>query len=261
MKEMEIEQIKSLDLNDPILIEGLPGVGHIGKLAAEHLIDELDAEKLYEIYSPKLPPQVIVSKEGVAELVNLEVYAVKNDEEGRDILIVVGDHQSVENEGHYEITGQILDIAEEYGVKEIITLGGFATGEIVDEPDIYGAVNEESLVEELEDLGVKFEEGKPGGGIVGASGLLLGLGSRREIPASCLMGETSGYIVDPVGAQSILKILEQILNIEVDMQELEERADEMEDVVSKIRQKKQQAQQQQQQQQPQPTQDDLRYIG
>lgn len=43
------------ELKNPILIEGLPGVGNVGKLAAEHLIDEIGAKKFADIYSTDFP--------------------------------------------------------------------------------------------------------------------------------------------------------------------------------------------------------------
>ncbi len=45
---------KNVDIKDPIMIVGLPGVGHVGKLVAEHLVEELTSIKLIEIYSPHL---------------------------------------------------------------------------------------------------------------------------------------------------------------------------------------------------------------
>ena len=36
-------------LVNPILIEGLPGIGFVGKLAAEHLVSELKAKKIATI--------------------------------------------------------------------------------------------------------------------------------------------------------------------------------------------------------------------
>ncbi|UOY09402.1 proteasome assembly chaperone family protein [Methanonatronarchaeum sp. AMET6-2] len=250
-----IKTIKKIDLENPILIEGLPGVGHIGKLAAEHLVDELGAEKIAEIFSQHLPPQVIVKDDGIARLVRIEIYAAKIEGHKNDIILVVGDHQSAENAGHFELAEKILEIAEQKNVQKIYTIGGLATGEMSETPEIYGAVNEHYPKEKLEEKGVVFEQGKPKGGIIGASGLLLGLGNQRQIPATCLMGETSGYIVDPASAQKVLGILSEMLEIEIDTKELEERAEEMEEVVSKIKQRYQE------EQQPQPTGDDLRYIG
>ena len=61
MKEIEIRELKCVKLNAPVMIEGLPGVGNVGKLVVEHIIEELHAEKIIEIYSWHFPPQVFVT--------------------------------------------------------------------------------------------------------------------------------------------------------------------------------------------------------
>jgi len=43
MDDIEIDEVATPELDDPVLIEGLPGVGHVGKLAAEHLLEEFAA--------------------------------------------------------------------------------------------------------------------------------------------------------------------------------------------------------------------------
>ena len=48
------------EVDSPILIEGLPGIGHVGKLVAEHIIHELGAKKIAQIHSIYFPPQVII---------------------------------------------------------------------------------------------------------------------------------------------------------------------------------------------------------
>ncbi len=240
-------------LKKPILVEGVPGVGHVGKLVAEHLVDELGAKKIMEIYSPHFPPQVLVEEDGTIRLVRNELYAYKSKGK-HDLLILVGDHQSVTNEGHYELCGVFLDIAEEFKVERIYTLGGYGVGQLVETEVVMGAANNIKLVRELKEYGVEFRANEPGGGIVGASGLLLGLSELRGIDAACLMGVTSGYLVDPKSAQAVLKVLCKILEIDVDMQPLEERAAEMEKIVAKLREMEQG-------QMPGSTDEDLRYIG
>jgi uncharacterized protein (TIGR00162 family) len=256
MKETLVKRLKEVQLENPILIEGLPGVGHVGKLVAEHLIEELNAEKIMEIYSPHFPPQVLVLNDGTVKQVRNEIYAYKGSSKGGlDLLILVGDYQSATNEGHYELTGIFLDIAEEFGVKRIYTLGGYGTGQFVDAPYVLGASNSSALVEEMKAQGVVFHENEPGGGIIGVSGLLVGLSRLREIDAVCLMGITSGYLVDPKSAQEVLKLLCKALKIEVGMHALEERAKEMEKIVGKL-------QEMERSQMPYSGGDeDLRYIG
>lgn len=37
MKNTEINILEDIELNNPIFIEALPGIGHVGKLAASHI--------------------------------------------------------------------------------------------------------------------------------------------------------------------------------------------------------------------------------
>ncbi|MFB6224641.1 MAG: proteasome assembly chaperone family protein [Haloarcula sp.] len=252
MDEFDIECVADPDLDDPVLVEGLPGVGHVGKLAAEHLLEELESELVRRVYSTHFPPQVSID-EGQAQLACAEFHAVM-PEDGRDILVLSGDHQAQDNQGHYGLTDTFLDVAADFGVQRMFALGGVPTGELIEEYDVLGATTTEEFSETLTDAGVAFREDEPAGGIVGVSGLLLGLSKRRDLPASCLMGETSGYLVDPKSAQAVLEILQEVIGFEVDFGTLEDRADEMEEVVRKI-------QEMEQQNSPSPADEDLRYIG
>jgi uncharacterized protein (TIGR00162 family) len=249
MDEFDIETLAEPELSEPVLIEGLPGVGHVGKLVAEHLLEELDGEPVRRIYSEHFPPQVSV-EDGRTKLACAELHALEAD--GQDLLVLTGDHQAQDAAGHYRLTDRILDLATDLGTERMFTLGGVPTGELIEEYGVVGAATTDEFVEELEDTGVEFREGEPAGGIVGVSGLLLGLGERRDLPAACLMGETSGYLVDPKSARAVLEVLQDLIGFEVGFESLEERADEMEEVVQKI---------QQMEQGQQATDDDLRYIG
>ena len=250
--ETSIVQIKDVVLKNPIMIEGLPGIGHVGKLVAEHMVEELGAEKIIEIYSSHFPPQVLVMKDGTVELAKNEVYALSGGK--RDLLLLVGAYQSTTNVGHYELTGVYLDIAQKYGVKRIYTLGGYGVGHLVEKPRVLGAVNNIALVNEMKKYGVSFEEDEPAGGIIGASGLLLGMGKQRGMDAVCLMGETSGYLVDPESAQAVLKSLSKALGMKIDMRALEDRAKEMEKIIARLREMEQGPEMV-------PIEEDLSYIG
>ena len=229
---VEIETFADPELTEPILIEGLPGVGHVGSLAVEHLLEETESELVRRVYSEHFPPQVTIGDSGIASLTCAEFHAVRTD--AADLLLLTGDHQAQTNEGHYRVTNAFLDVAEAFDVSRVFALGGVPTGELVEEYTVLGAVTDEGLVDELEEAGVEFRDDEPAGGIVGVSGLLLGLGAGRDLAAACLMGETSGYLVDPKSAHAILKVLERLIGFEVDYTDLEDRADEMEEVVRKI---------------------------
>jgi uncharacterized protein len=227
-----LDNFSEKPLNDPILIEGLPGIGQVGKLVAEYMIQQLGAVKVGEIHSIYLPPQVILEENGVARLARNELFFCHT--ESQDIIFLVGDHQSTSNEGHYILSDFYCDIAEELHVKRIYTLGGFGVGHLVAEPRVLGAVNQADLRAEIEASGVTFQRAEPGGGIVGAAGLILGLAAPRGIDAVCLMGETSGYIVDPMAASSVLAVLSNLIGVPVDLTNLNDRAAEMEKAIENL---------------------------
>ena len=234
-----------------MLVEGLPGVGHVGKLAAEHLLEELDTTLLARLYSEHFPPQVGVEN-GRTELACVEFHAARASD--ADLLVLTGDHQAQDNAGHYRLTDHVLDVAEGFDVERVFALGGVPTGELIEEYDVIGAASTASLHDELDDV-IEFREDEPAGGIVGVSGLLLGLSGRRDRPAACLMGETSGYLVDPKSARAVLGALGTVAGFEVAYDSLEERAEEMEEVIRKIREMERGGDG------GTPTDDDLRYIG
>jgi len=222
-------------LTEPILVEGLPGVGNVGKLAAEHLVEQLKATKFADIYSKYFPPQVLVDDDGLIRLVNNELFFSKGDGTRPDIIILVGDYQGLSPEGQYELSDHVLNVMKGMGVKRIYTLGGYGVGKMLEKPRVLGAATDKELVEEMKEKGVIFSKGEPGSGIVGASGLLLGLGKIYSIRSVCLMGETSGYFVDPKGAEAVLRILTGILGVEVDYKALEEKAEQIESITSKLK--------------------------
>lgn len=247
LKKVDVRYLKEpedVGLESPVFIEGLPGIGHVGKLVADHLVNELKAEKVVEIYSHYFPPQVMVQEDGTVRMPVNEVYAWKSNGESSDLLILVGDFQSISNEGHFELVNAYIEIAKRFNAKRIYTLGGYGVGRLVEEPYVIGAANSQDVVEELRHYGIKFEPGEPGGGIIGASGLLLGMSRLEGIDAACLMGVTSGYMVDPKSAKVVLGVLSKMLNLEVSFEALEERAKEMEKIISQIKEMQEMAVQQ-----------------
>lgn len=228
------------ELKDPIFIEGLPGVGNVGKIAADHLKDELKAKKFATVHSRHFPPQVLVGDDGMIRLVNNEMYYHKgsNSDKGKgknDIIFLVGDYQGLSPEGQYELADAMLDLAVQMKVRRIFTLGGYGLGRMVEKPRVLGATTNPQLKKEMAGHGVVFAEGEPGAGIVGASGLLLGLGEMRGIEGVCLMGETSGYFVDPNSAREVLRVLVKALGVEVGYGALEAKAEQVEKLTSRFK--------------------------
>jgi hypothetical protein len=233
-KIVELEKPK---LKNPILIEGLPGVGNVGRIAAGYLAEELKAKKFAELYSSHFMPFVLLHQSSAVHVLKNEFYYWKAKSSGqRDLIILIGDSQSVDPEGHYEIVECVLDYMQKLGVKDIFTLAGLNIGEPSKKPKIIGAVSEHDLIKKYEKYGIDFEAGSKVGTIVGAAGLLLGLGRVRGMKGVCLLGETVGFpiIPDPKSAEVLLGVLLKMLNVKVDTSKLQRKVKEMEGFIKKV---------------------------
>ncbi len=235
MDSIIMKYIEKPKLHNPIFVEGLPGIGNVGKLAAEHLKDELKAIKFAELFSKYFPPQVMVQDDGLVRLVDHQFFHVKRSPKADDIILMTGDYQGLTPEGQYDLSDFILKELRGLGIKRMYTLGGYGLGRIVNKPRVLGAATDLSLVKDMEKHGVVFSRGEPGAGIVGASGLLLGLGKLYGIESVCLMGETSGYFVDPKSAQAVLEVLTHVLDLKISFSELENKAKQIDQITSKLR--------------------------
>lgn len=219
-------------LVNPTLIEGLPGIGFVGKLAAEHLVSELKAKKIATLYSYHFPHQVLINKDGTIKMLVNEFYLYKDPKKKNDLVILIGDVQPVSSRAQFEVMNIILEYFSLLGGKRIITLGGYGMGKLVEKPRVFGAVINKEDVEFYKKFGVTF--GEVEGSIIGAAGVLLGLGKLKGMDGICLMGETHGTYIDHKSAQKVIETLSEITGIKVDVSKLTEKAKESEGIIKKL---------------------------
>ena len=229
---------KTLKLNNPLLIEGLPGIGNVGKVAVDFLIDELKAKKLYEITSYTFPHSVFVNEDNLVELPIVEVF-YKQFKGKRGLLLLGGDVQPIDEISSYEFSEKILDIVQKYHGKEIITLGGIGLPDIPKKPKVYCTGNTKKIIEKYKSEMVSNKLYGVVGPIVGVSGLLLGLASRRNMEAITFLAETYGHpmYLGINGAKEILKVLNKELELKIDINKLDR---EIKDIESEIMKKTEQ---------------------
>ena len=74
MVSTKIIMLKKPRLKNPIFIEGLPGVGNVGRIAAGYLVEELGAKKFAELYSPHFMPFVLLHQTSEIHMLRNEFY-------------------------------------------------------------------------------------------------------------------------------------------------------------------------------------------
>ena len=219
-----VRKRKLASLANPLFIEGLPGIGNVGKVAIDFAIDELKAEKIYEITSSTFPHSVFVTDGNLVELPTIEIFHKRV--QGRDLLLMGGDVQPIDEAGCYDFTYHLLDLLQKHRVREIITLGGIGLADIPKKPKVYVTGNSKPIVDAYhKELGDAVERSLYGvvGPIIGVSGLLVGLAAQRNIRAVCLLAETYGHpmYLGIAGAKEMLKALDRKLALRLNLKKLE----------------------------------------
>ena len=226
------KEIKTIPkLNKPILIEGLPGIGNVGKIAVDFLIEELKAKKIYSFFSYKFPHSVFVNEKNLIDMPKLEIYYKKFNGK-RDILLLTGDIQPIDEESCFTFCEEVLQLAKQHNCSEIITTGGIGLQAAPEKPKVYCTGNDTKLLQEYLKGGVGLEKEIFGvvGPIVGVSGLLLGLGKKRKVKAISLLAETFGHpmYLGIKGAKEILRIIDKKFSLEIDMKKMSKEIIEVE---------------------------------
>ena len=235
----------------------MPGIGNVGKIAIDFIIENLKAKKLFEIYSYSFP-SVYVNEENLVELPIIEVYYKKVG--NKTLLLLAGDMQPADEESCYEFCEEILDLFQSYRGKEIITIGGIGLQKIPRNPKVYCTANTKNIVGKYAVNGVSNNIYGVVGSIIGVSGLLLGLAGQRRISAVSLLAETFGHPTH-MGikeAKEVLKALNRSLNLKLDINKLDMEIKGIErEIKSKSREFKRASKNIQKSAYP----DDVSYIG
>jgi uncharacterized protein (TIGR00162 family) len=214
-------------LNDPILIEGLPGIGFVANIAALHLIKELKAKRFAQIFSSSFQDFAVTTGDGGARSPINELYYAKREDGGRDLIIWFGNTQALTTVGQYELVGKALDIAQEFGCRFVISIGGFKKDEAQPVPGIYSTATDLETMQQALDLGTKVMVGH----VFGIAGLSVGLARIRDMKGFSLLVDTPGMNPDVNAARYALTTLGKYLNLNVDLSGLEASGDEIKEML------------------------------
>ncbi|KXB07872.1 hypothetical protein AKJ58_01580 [candidate division MSBL1 archaeon SCGC-AAA385D11] len=254
------EELKA-EVGEPIFIEGLLGVGHVGLLASTHLVKELRCKKIADVYSPHFNhpashadiPGVVYSEDGMVTLNRNEIFYNKEN----NLFIYKGIYQADYCEFYYRHANKIMDFCEEFNVSGVYTLGGLGTGEEKENSEARAVITDPKTAEIVQNHVkiLKGREDEPG--VTGLSGLLIGLAHKNGITGISLLGETQGRFPDPKAAKSVLKALSGIIGFEVNLESLEKVTKKLEKKKKKIRKMLEWRRARRKEEEP----EDLHYIG
>ncbi len=210
MDKPYLREIFNPALENPIFVQGLPGFGNVGRIAAHLLIKFCSAKPFAELYSPSFPDYVSISSKGIAHLPRYEFYFAPMEK--NNLVIMTGETQPSFDDvvAHYHVCAEIVDFVERLGCHFIVTIGGVPITE--DKAQVYVAATSPRLATEFMEKGAAIY-GK--GRIVGGTGLTLALAKERNLEGVCLLGTTTGFKADRGAGFLVFKFLLKALGKEI----------------------------------------------
>lgn len=233
----DIKIYKNIELSNPVMIAGWPGMGNVALGAVDYMRRKLKAVRFAEIkVDPMLTLDSVDVENGLAKLPKTPAntfYYAKNP----DLIIFEGEVQLAGSTG-IEQLGRILDLVSGMKVKRIFTGAAFpAPMSYKDRSELYGVVNKESLKALLDKYNIKPMEG---GHISGLNGLALGFAAKRNIEAICILSTMPQYAVslpNPKASASIIEVISHMLGMEIDFREITGYVKDMEERMAVIEEK------------------------
>lgn len=199
-------------------------------------------KEIKDINKPKAPfdqssngiPQSIDSSSSSKHITSTINISSSNDSlSSKDLILLTGDSQPVVPGSEYVLSEQILDLIAKFKISNIYSLASYVTGTFVNDPKIYGTSTNPEMVKSFRSFNISTLDN---GNITGMNGLILGLGKLRGIEGICLLGETSGYVIDAKASKHLLEILNNVLGIHINMDEMNKRSKDTELLIKNLEQ-------------------------
>jgi uncharacterized protein len=210
MDKPYLRKLSNPPLENPIFVQGLPGFGNVGRIAAHLLIKFFDAKPFAELYSPSFPDYVSITSKGICNLPRYEFYYASMEKSS--LVIMTGEIQPSFDDvvAHYDVCDSVLDFVESLGCRFIVTMGGVPITE--DKTQVYIAATSSKLATEFMEKGaVIYSKGR----IVGGTGLTLALAKERKMEGVGLLGTTLGFKADKGAGFLVFKFLMKTLGKEI----------------------------------------------
>ena len=229
-------RVKSeLDLDSPTLVEGLPGIGLVGKIATDHLVDTLDMTYVASVDCASIP-QVTIYDEGARHVLPpVRIYA----NESEDVLALQSD-VPIPRGGGDEFAECITAWLQDNDVTPLYLSGlPQADYEPGDVPEVFG-IGTGDAVARLDDLDVGRP---PERGIVGGpTGALINRAGEYGLDAIGLVVDSDPQFPDPAAAKHLIQdAIEPLSGVDVSTEDLVEHAEDIRDQKEQFAQRMQEA--------------------
>ncbi|MCS5532589.1 MAG: PAC2 family protein [Candidatus Poseidoniales archaeon] len=194
------------------LLEAVPGVGNVGKLVVDGLVEKHPSTLVARILHPDMPPHSTLDKDGLLVPPSMLVHRVMLPD-GRYVVTVGGDLQPMTAAGQHEVAETILGMAT--STPQFLVLAGLATE--VEENAIHVICANAKVRSNLKANDIEVSKSQPEAGMIGVAGLLVSLSPIHGVPAVALVADTVGASADVRAADRLARWIEEALDLPLDL--------------------------------------------
>ena len=196
------------------ILEAVPGVGNVGKLVVDALVEKHPSRTIGWILHPDFPPHATLSKEGLLAPPRLDINSVILPN-GKTVITIGGDLQPMTANGQFEVANSILELAKKYNTPQLLVLAGLASG--AEDRNIHVICADSKIKKSLERNDIVVSNKQPTSGMIGIAGLLISLSPLHDVPAIGLIAETIGASADVLAADRLASWIEEGLELPVNL--------------------------------------------
>nr|MDO8075587.1 PAC2 family protein [Candidatus Freyarchaeota archaeon] len=229
--------LKKLDLEDPIFIQGYAGIGNIGLIAVRHMLTEVKAHLLFEVINLDMPSVAFV-EDGVftdwANIFSVIVYLWRRPKGSRDVLFSCSFTQPLTPLGSNLIAHVLLKNLKDMGVRELVSLGCFGTNNYVRNPKVYVSATSKKVLKDFENIAnvVPLRDGR----ISGLNGIMPLLASYYDMKGVSLLAEGLSRIsFNPRSSKALVEVLNTRYDFGIDTGILDAYSEKLEKEIEKLK--------------------------
>lgn len=224
--EAKIILDKKVNLKNCTLIEGFPGVGLVGTIAAGYLVQQRKMELIGHIYSKGFPPMVSIHK-------GRPYFPVRIYKDPKSNFCILLAEFVIPGQIVHSIADEILVFAKKAGIKKIVSLAGMTSAN-PGKKQIYGIVSNNEMENYLKLKKVNLiNEGVT----TGVSGVLMAQCAVKDFPAMSLLIESNPGEPDPRATIELIEKLDNLIGLKIDTKDLIKEASQIEKNMGKMMQK------------------------
>ncbi len=214
---VEIVEVSPVDIREPKFLIGLPDIGLVGMISASHIVESLDMKVVAYLESDLFPPVIVLHGSKIYH--PFRIYQ-------KDNVLLFLSEIPVPPLAVNTISHAITKWSVDKNASIVMPLAGIPVPNriAIEEPDVYTVATNDTANKLIDDFSLqRLEEGI----MAGPYASILMDCTKLGITCLALLAQSFPNYPDPGAAASVVKVINKVLGMNIDVGALLEKAEEI----------------------------------